>query len=437
MLLDLFREHLEALALPPVPALVAVSGGPDSVALLDLLVLAGIPSRAPLTVVHVDHGIHSASGDAEALTRRLAAANGLAYECVRLALGSSASETEARAARYAAIDRVRNSRGAELVFLGHHADDQAETVLMRVLRGTGPAGLAGIAPRAGPYVRPLLPFRRAELAEHLARRDLATWTDPANRDVRHLRSWLREVLLPQAETRLPDVHERLHDVARQAARNRRAWSEVLEVLPGLDVTGERAAISVAAGALAGYDSALGAAVLIALGQRAGCTIGEARARRVLRLVRSGRSGSSVPLGGGWKAELAFDRLRLVPPTEHAEAALELDAGTVSRWGRWTISVRADAAPHEHPRAAMSAWFPAGPLEVRALRPGDRISPVKGSGHRLLVRCFQEARVPRSRRAAWPIVESNGVVVWVPGVSRSGALIPTAGSEAVRVDVSHD
>ena len=145
----------------------------------------------------------------------------------------------------------------------------------------------------------------------------------------------------------------------------------------------------------------------------------------------------MPLGRGWKAELAFDRLRLVPPSECAEAPLELDAGTVSRWGCWTISVRAEAAPHEHPRVAMSAWFPAGPLAVRALRPGDRISPVKGSGHRLLVRCFQEARVPRSRRAAWPIVESNGVVVWVPGVSRSGALIPTAGSEAVRVDVSHD
>jgi len=437
MLLDRFRAHLDEMQLPAAPALAAVSGGPDSVALLDLLVRAGVPSRAPLTVVHVDHGIDPSSGRAAELTQRLAAANGLPYECVRLALGAGLSETDARVARYAAIDRVRLARGAALVFLGHHADDQVETVLMRALRGSGPGGLAGIAPRVGPYVRPLLTYRRAELAEYLAGRDLATWTDPANRDPRHLRSWMREELLPRLESRLPDVRERLLDVARQAARNRRAWNAVLEVLPGLDTASDGAAFSVAASALAGYDSALGAAVLIALGQRAGCTIGDARAARVLRLVRSGRSGASLPLGGGWSAELAFGRLRLVPPAECPDAPMELESDGVSRWGRWTIATRTDIAPADHARVAMSAWFPAAALAVRSPRPGDRILPVKGAGHRLVVRCFQEARVPRSRRTSWPVVESNGVVVWVPGVSRSGALIPPVGSEAVRVDVSHD
>ena len=437
MLLDRFRNHLESLRLPAAPALAAVSGGPDSAALLDLLVRAGVPDRAPLTVVHVDHGIDPASGGAEELARRMAAAHGLAYQCIRLALGSAASETEARLARYEAIERARISVGADFVFLAHHADDQVETVLMRVLRGSGPAGLAGMAPRSGRFVRPLLPFRRAELAEYLVERDIGAWDDPANRETRHLRSWMRGELLPRLEGRLPDVRDRLLGVARQAARNRGAWSAVLEVLPGLDVAADGRAVSVAGPVLDAYDSALGAAVLIALGQRAGCTIGDAGAARVLRLVRSGTSGASVPLGRGWRAELAFGRLRIVAPPDAPDAPLELDVGASSQWGEWTIAARSDAAPAGHDRRTMSAWFSPAPLSVRALRPGDRILPIGGRGHRLLVRCFQDARIPRTRRASWPVFESNGVVVWVPGVSRSGALVPSAGSEALRVDVTHD
>ena len=86
---------------------------------------------------------------------------------------------------------------------------------------------------------------------------------------------------------------------------------------------------------------------------------------------------------------------------------------------------------------MTAWFPGAPITVRASRPGDRIIPLGGPGHRLVVRCFQDARVPRLSRGAWPVLVVGGSVVWVPGVCRAEALVPPAGSEALRVDVTYE
>src|SRR5690349_10344772 len=195
-LLDAFRDQLHALALPPGRALVAVSGGPDSVALLDLLHRTGEAHRQTLIVAHFDHGIHPASPHVAAGVRALAERYGLRYEEGRGALGPEARETGARAARYAWLELTRERSGSDLVFTAHHADDQAETVLMRVLAGSGPAGLAGMAPQQSCVVRPLLPFRRAELEEYVRSAGLDPWLDPANADPRHQRSWIRAELLP-------------------------------------------------------------------------------------------------------------------------------------------------------------------------------------------------------------------------------------------------
>jgi len=159
-------------------------------------------------------------------------------------------------------------------------------------------------------VRPLLPFRRQELAAYLEERGLRAWLDPANSDSRHLRSWVRSEVLPLLEGRLPDVDANLLRVSVQAARDRAAWDAVLDVLPGLDLRLEPEAISVAASALAGYDSVLGQAVVLAAARRIGCRLGPSRVGRIFALLESGVSGARVPLGARWTAELTFGRLRL-------------------------------------------------------------------------------------------------------------------------------
>ena len=147
--------------------LVAVSGGPDSLALLHLMHATGAHHRLDLVVAHADHGIHP---DSRAVADRVvAAASDLALPVAvgRLGLGAGTSETRARAARHAWLEQVRRQEGADAVVLAHHQDDQLETILLRVLAGSGPAGLAGMAARHGRRVRPLLGFQKHG-ARHLA-----------------------------------------------------------------------------------------------------------------------------------------------------------------------------------------------------------------------------------------------------------------------------
>jgi len=437
-LAEAFRVHLEALRLPPGRALVAVSGGPDSVALLHLLHGSRDLHRLELVVAHFDHGIHPDSAAVASSVRALAARHRLEYEEGRGALGPAAGETSARAARYAWLEATRARLGAALVFTAHHADDQVETILMRALRGSGPAGLAGMVARQGALVRPLLPFRRAAILRYVRTEGLVAWGDPANQDPRHLRAWLRADLLPLLRTRLSQVDEALLGLGRQAARGRAAWNAVLDVLPGLDFRLERDGFSVAARPLSGYDSALGETVLMSAARRAGCRLGPRRAGRVLRLLAGGGSGASAPLGEGWVAELAFDRLVVTRPVPGGDPAAWPLQGTQGEgaWGRWRVRWSRERAPERQERAGLAAWFAPGPLVVRRWSAGERIRPLGGTGRRLLVRCFQDARVPRSRRAGWPVVAGPGGVVWIPGVSRSDALLPEPGTEAVRVDAEH-
>jgi tRNA(Ile)-lysidine synthase len=436
-LLDEFRAHLGSLALPEGRALVAVSGGLDSVVLLDLLHRTADP-RFELVVAHADHGIHPASESVATGVAALADRLGLRCEVARLGLGPEAGETSAREARYAWLLELRERLGARVVFTAHHADDQTETVLMRALEGSGPGGLAGMREVSGVVVRPLLRFPRGRLAAYARERGLAVWVDPANSDPSHLRSWIRCDLLPAIRKRLPQVDARLRRLGSQAALDREAWDRALDLLPGLDPRVEDEGISVAAVPLGAYDSALAQTVVIVAARRAGFSIGPGRAARALRLATSGISGREVPLGGGWRAELAFDRLRIVRGVDRAPAVslpLEGRRGE-GLWGEWRISWRPEAAPERQQRAARTAWFRPDALVVRSWLPGDRVRPLAGTGRRPVVRCFQEARVPRRSRAEWPVLAAPDHVVWIPGVCRSDALLPTAGAESLRVDVDH-
>jgi tRNA(Ile)-lysidine synthetase-like protein len=213
---------------------------------------------------------------------------------------------------------------------------------------------------------------------------------------------------------------------------------VLDALPGLDLRVEAETISVAASALAGYDSALAQAVVLAAARRIGCRLGPSRVGRIFALLESGVSGARVPLGARWTAELTFGRLRLAAD----ESALRVDAWTLEggrgegAWGRWRFRWQLAAAPEQQDRIGLSAWFTPDPLTVRSWAPGEKLKPLGGTGRRLIVRCFQEVRVPRSRRGSWPVLAQSDDVIWIPGVCRSDARVPARGTEALRVDAEY-
>ena len=440
-LLARFQRHLDRgrLLTEPGTALAAVSGGADSVALLDLLSEVAAARGVSLVVGHLDHGISGDSAAVAEAVRDLAAQYHLPFELGQLAppLGPGASETAARRARYAWLRDTQRNVGARYLVTAHHRDDQVETVLLRFLHGSGPAGLAGVPAKArGGLVRPLLPFTRAELEAHCAARGLAWHRDPANRDPRHLRSWIRTTLLPLIEQRIGgDARQRILDVGRQAARDRQAWNSVLDLLPGLELRIEASGFDVVRASLAGYDEVLAETVLRAAGRRVGCRLGERQARRLLELA--GRpSGRRISLGAGWSGEVAFDRLRVrregpAPVTALAPAG---ERGRAT-FGGWRVGWEPEPAPPQIERGGWRTWIPGAGWSVRAPRAGDVVLPLGGVGHRPLRRLLMEARVPRSDRASYPVVVRGETILWVPGICRSAEQLPDPGTPAVRLDVT--
>jgi len=415
----------------------AVSGGADSLALLDLMHAVAPELGLALVVAHADHGIQPGSGAVAATVEALAGRYGLPCVVGPLGLGTGTTETAARRARYAWLREVQRCRGARFLATAHHQDDQVETILLRVLRGSAPAGLAGMRPRAaGGLVRPLLPFDRVELARHAAARDLPVHDDPANRDPRHLRSWVRAVLVPLLVERLG--HRVTDDVLRlgvHAARDRRAWDAVLQLLPGLDLRTSGGGFDVARGALGRYDDAVGVELLRAASRRVGLVLGLRRGLALVALAR-GQSGHRVELGGGWVAESAFDRLVVAPAAAPRPAAVAAPTGPrgALRFGPFRVEWCPETAPARVVRDGWRTWIPPGEWTVRAWVPGDRLAPLAGAGRRAVRRLLAEARVPRRERTGWPVVTRGETILWVPGVCRSDAAVPEAGTETVRLDV---
>ena len=176
--------------------LVAVSGGADSVALLSVLTALAPAWCLTLHVLHVDHGLRADSARDADLVRALGTRLGVPVDVERVQVGPGSVEAAARAARYAALEAWADRLGATRIAVGHTADDQAETVLMRVLGGAGVRGLAAIPPVRGRIIRPLIALRRQALRDALVAAGLDWVEDPTNRDPKFLRNRIRHELLP-------------------------------------------------------------------------------------------------------------------------------------------------------------------------------------------------------------------------------------------------
>ncbi|MGH8983867.1 MAG: tRNA lysidine(34) synthetase TilS [Acidimicrobiia bacterium] len=191
-----WRDRLRYLEGVDAPVVVACSGGPDSLALLAL----AVATRLEPIAVHVDHALRAGSDRESVVVASAAARVGARFQAERVTLEPGPNlEARARDARYEALERARTRVGATAVLVGHTADDQAETVLLNLLRGGALAGLGGMPPRRGHLVRPLLGFRRADTVEVCARLGLEPVDDPMNADPAFRRVWLRHEVIPALE----------------------------------------------------------------------------------------------------------------------------------------------------------------------------------------------------------------------------------------------
>ena len=421
--------------------MVACSGGLDSTVLLHLLCFSpGLGLR--ITAAHFDHRMRARSAGDGLWLAGLTRAWDLPLQRAA-ALVVPSGEGAAREARYRFLHAVRRSVGARRLLTAHHADDQAETVLFRVLRGTGIKGLGGI-PEHGrdTLLRPLLPFYRAELESYASASRVPFRTDPTNLDTRFARNVIRSELLPRAEQAVAAGAKRsLVRLARLAREEEALWQALLpdllapllrEESPDRVVLRREVFLELA--------RPVRARLLRELLGRFGVVPGEAGTRKALEFTSSGASGRALQLTGATVLAREFDGIVLVRRPTGGEESLEIpDPG--EGWGCLTLVGRAHRVEWSRSGEARGAWIQtfathplAFPLRFRGWRPGDRMRLPYGS--KKLGKLFAEARVPAGDRLARAVLEDgNGVLLWVPGLARAQFALPGDGGKGLTIGIS--
>ena len=426
-------------ALPPGGrALLAISGGLDSMVLLDVAAAlqggVGGHDGSDVVVATFDHATGAHSEMASGLVVRRALEYGLPVVTGRAEEGLR-SEAEWRVARWSFLHGAARASGS-VILTAHTRDDQVETVIMRALRDAGARGLAGLYATSD-VGRPFVDVSRAELHAYAAARRLQWIEDPTNVSRRYLRNRVRLDLLPALRRVRPSIDAEVLTIARDAATWRRELTALIDEAIDVDVAfggGGRRAIDVATKSLTGYSREVLEIVWPELASRAGVTLDRRGTRRAAEFTITGRAGGRIQLSGGWeliRARGRFELRRFEPaPRTDGEDGQRLTGALT--WDRWSFAV-AEAAGRMDDRDPWRAHLPGDePLFVRAWRPGDRL--ISRQGKRLTARkvkhFLSDAGVSGHIRPRWPVVLAGAEVIWIPGVRRSEAATERSGRPVV-------
>ncbi|HKW71694.1 MAG TPA: tRNA lysidine(34) synthetase TilS [Candidatus Dormibacteraeota bacterium] len=371
--------------------LVAVSGGPDSTALLLTLHESG----EDVVAAHYDHALQEGSDGVARQVGELCARLGVPLITERRAepVPKGSLQAGARQLRYAFLERARIESGADVVSLAQTANDLVEGAALHMLRGCGLAGFRGMPARRGHFVRPFLSVWKSQVREILDRRGVVAHEDPANQDSRYARVRVRLHILPALERDRPGITRRLHAAAMAAAR----WQDAAEQA-STPVEVLKRMYAEAGGAQPGlsrkhFDS-------------------------MLRVAGPGRGGRGVDLPGGLRFRIVGEHMEVVPSQRRARPA-ELHVGRCA-------GCADDRVAHLRTDLHLTIGFRA---------PGLRMRPLDGRGTRKLQDIFVDARVPREDRDAWPLVFAGDRLAWIPGVAVDADLVSRPGEEALHVAVT--
>ncbi len=441
------RARLRRLLVPgDRSVVVAVSGGPDSTALLVALAAIARDLGVGLVAAHLDHGLR---GDEARRDRDFVLATatrlGVRFEegkALPLDPKGRGVEAAAREARYEFLLETAERLGASVVATAHTRTDQAETVLLRILRGSSLRGLSAMPETRRlargtkvRLVRPLLSVHRDDVEEYLAAREIEARHDAMNDDARFARVRVRKELLPRAidlvNPAAADALARLAESAGTASRGlEREGSRLLKraALEGDAFSRRKLARAT--------DAVLGQALARLVRRLAPDKIGRAHVRALVALVRSGRGQVALP--GGVFAWVEGDAVRLGTPPSRPASIDDDDAVLLPVPGRvvWSgVVFEARVVPlgessRDPFRASLDRSRATGTLAVRGRREGDRFVPLGSSGATTLKRFYIDRKIPRAQRARVPVVTLDDLPIWVVGERIDDRMKVTAETEAV-------
>jgi tRNA(Ile)-lysidine synthase len=438
----------EGLWSPGDTVVAAVSGGPDSMALLHLLHRLSGPERLALVAAHVDHGFRGEESAKEReAVRRFAASLGIPCESTFIDMPAYIEESRmngqaaSREKRYAFLHGVARTYGASRIALAHHADDQAETVLMRVVRGTGLGGLAGIpisrSEKNVELIRPLLRKYKADILRYCDLWAIPYSQDSSNGQKHYFRNVVRLDILPYLSAYNPQLPQSLVRLAELAAAEDDWLAQETKAVYGRHVLPHREGCQLNRKALLGLHVALQRRLIKLILNYIGLETEPSSFDSVetIRLAASESAATtwSFDAGGGIRFVREYDNLLFVRPdrgamksssdgyayaVEEGAAALDLPEAE----GSLTFE-EASAAAARRPGNRLEALFDADaihyPLTIRNRQPGDRMAVLGLNGTKKVQDMFVDDRIAPSRREVLPIVvDANGFVLWIPGIRRS-------------------
>lgn len=436
----------QRLFLPGDSLVVALSGGADSAALLDLLsCLPGYNLR--LIAAHLNHSLRGSESDAdEEFCRDLASSHAIPFESRRVDVKKLASENQlnledaGRRARIQFLDEISLKYGTTAVALAHHGDDQAETVLMRLLRGSGMTGLSGMAYRnARGYVRPLLDICRQDIEQYLCRRGLEWREDASNSDTAYLRNRIRHQLLPLLEEYNPSIRISLAATATILGDDEGLLDELTAETVAESCRMEEGGMVSSVAELRTVKPALRRRVLRHSFKQAAGTLEGLTLRHInamCELIDSDRPNSRLNLPHAVTAVREYDRLILKQTGETVlrSPSTPIDAAQedgfellISAPGTYLLptggSIRVDeSASAAFPADPGSACFDLGkipfPWLIRTFRSGDRMTPFGMSGRKKVKDIFIDRKIPLSERRRIPLLFCGYDLIWIAGVCAS-------------------
>jgi tRNA(Ile)-lysidine synthase len=412
---------------------VAVSGGADSVALLRRLLEERSSLGIVLSVVHVHHGIREASEEESAFVAALAGAYSLPFHLHRTdALTAAATlhetlEEAARNLRYAFFRQLIADGQIDAVATAHTLDDQAETVLHKLLRGAWTEGLSGIHPivtvEKGTILRPFLETHRTAIEEWLRQLEQPWREDASNRDLAHTRNRIRLQLLPLLRTFNPQIAAQLSRLAAISADEEAYWNGELNrllallLLPGKPVRGggrsssthpEAETVAMEHARLRDLHPAVARRVLRAAARRLGARLSFEHTEQLLAMAQvAGGRGAKFDLPGGISVERSLREIRLtrisLPPGPAPEHAFRIPGEVVAP--EYGLRLRGESA---------LPGVPAMQATLRPWRAGDRVTLKHSRGPKKVAEVLDRLRVVGAERTNWPVVESDGKIVWMRG-----------------------
>jgi tRNA(Ile)-lysidine synthase len=445
---------------------VAVSGGPDSLALLHVLVNGGLYPSENLTVAHLDHGLRPESAGEAKFVAQLAGEWGLEYRVGRVEVAEIARdnglsiETAARQVRYQFLGDVAEGVGATAVATAHNADDQAETVLMHFLRGTGLAGLRGmlpVSPLPGSpgklLIRPLLTVNRQEIEEYCRQNELDPVWDATNKDTSYFRNRIRHELLPTLREYSPQIDQRLVNMATILAADHELIHQQLKtVWPELVLESGSGWIRIDRQKWLSLSDSL---KRLSLRQAVESLrpdlsdLGFQTVEQAFEVAETGQVGSESHLPGGIKLEVGYGTLLItageaVPkkpnlPQLRDKECRELPVpGSLNLAGGWRI----EASParsvdlglieaNQDPWLAFVSLDEGDYLYVRPRAAGERFQPMGLGGRGTKVKKVMiDRKIPADLRSLWPLVANDRHLLWLVGLHQDERARVTADSRLV-------